>query len=790
MSLTHNYIQHFTVIRRSLVEEVGGFREGFEGAQDLDLYLRVLEKTVPERVKHLPFVCYHWRSHPESTASSGIQKRYVFDSARTGIAEALERRRFRATPFLPDWAKKANCCLYQLKWSPDILRENPVTIVIPTKNCGALLQKCLASLERTVDPAYVSVVIVDDFSEEESTRNFLKQLESRRPLRCRVIQPRSRPAQFNFSLLINEGVAAADGPLVLLLNNDTEALAAGWLEEMVGWMSIDGVGAVGAKLLYPDNTIQHAGVVVGPRGGLAEHIFHRLPNDFIGFNFLSHAARDVSAVTAACMLTSKAVFDEVGGFDQEALGMEYNDVDFCLRLGSARKRTVFTPQAVLLHHCGQSRGEGWRPAEHLTFLGRYGRLKDPYYNENLNLELAPVAVNPEHFVHKSRVEKLKVLMISHNLNLEGAPKVLFDHAAYFANLGGYNVTMASRQDGPLREKVEETGITVKIVDRALPEPGESTVAYTNRLRQIGANLDIESFDLIVCNTLTSFWGAMLAGLFNRPVIWHVHESATLDQFFHLDPVPEGLAESCLASADRVVFEAGATRRLISRYQKRDNFTTIAGSIDVSAIDRFCEQHSQRAMKIKHGIDPEKTVVCLIGTACPRKGQHVFLQAIGALQEKWPNEIAKTCFVMLGARESPYLDLLHSQLEMIDGTDTRLIEESHDVFDFYRLTDIFVCASFEESFPRVILEAMAFKLAIIATNVFGIPEIVTNHGEALLVEPGHSLPIAQSIATLLGAPRARGEIGAKAHAKATRLFNSSTQLGRQLDLTKEVVAMHV
>src|SRR5437667_3947115 len=287
MSLTHNYIQHFTVIRKRLLQEVGGFREGFEGALDLDLYLRVLEKTTPERVRHLPFVCYHWRSHPESTASSGGQKNYVFDSAGKSIAEALTRRCIRAVPFLPKWAKKAKCCLYQLKWSPDLLKENPVTIIIPTKNRSDLLQKCLASLERTVDAASVNVIIVDDFSEEESTRSYLKQLSSRTRLPCRVIQPRSRSAELNFSRLINEGVAAATTPLVLLLNNDTEAFDAGWLEEMAGWMSIKGVGAVGAKLLYPDHTIQHAGVIVGSHGGLADHIFHRLPEDGSGFNSLA-----------------------------------------------------------------------------------------------------------------------------------------------------------------------------------------------------------------------------------------------------------------------------------------------------------------------------------------------------------------------------------------------------------------------------------------------------------------------------------------------------------------------
>src|SRR5260370_38195793 len=151
---------------------------------------------------------------------------------------------------------------------------------------------------------------------------------------------------------------------------------------MVGWMSIGGVGAVGAKRLYPDSTIQLAGVVVGERLGLAEHIFHGLGKDIVGVNFLTHAARNVSAVTAACMLTSKAVFDEVNGFDQANFAIEWNDVDYCLRLGQAGKRIVFTPQAVFLHHCGKSRGGlGHRPQEQGKFLRRYPAIKNPVYNE-------------------------------------------------------------------------------------------------------------------------------------------------------------------------------------------------------------------------------------------------------------------------------------------------------------------------------------------------------------------------------------------------------------------------
>ena len=240
----------------------------------------------------------------------------------------------------------------------------------------------------------------------------------------------------------------------------------------------------------------------------------------------------------------------------------------------------------------------------------------------------------------------------------------------------------------------------------------------------------------------------------------------------------------------MVFEANATRQGFEQYEKGDNFTTIPGSIDVDAIDRFRDQHSQLSLKVKHGVDPRKLVVNLIGTTCARKGQLVFMQAIQLMQTKWPEDTANLSFVMLGARESAYLDLLRSKCETIRGTDTRLIEETHDVFDFYRLTDIFVCASFQESFPRVILEAMAFKLPIVTTDVFGIPEMVSNYNEGLLVHPGDPLSIAQSIVNLVQSAKARQELGARAHAKVTRLFNSPKQLGRQLDLTKEVVVRHV
>jgi GT2 family glycosyltransferase len=788
MAITHNYIQHFAVIRASLLRQVGGFRAGFEGAQDLDLYLRVIERTDPSRVQHVPFVCYHWRAHPESTASTAAQKDYVFASARRSIEEALTRRGLRATVFLPDWANQANCCLYQLRWSPELLRENPVTIVIPTKNQGDLLKKCIDSLVRTVETTHLKLIVVDDFSNDESTTRYLRRLNSRKDLDCEVIRPRSQLAEFNFSHLVNAGVAHATTPLVLLLNNDTEALEPGWLEEMVGWMSIHGVGAVGAKLLYPDGTIQHAGVIVGSHGGLAEHIFHRLPGGMIGFNFLSHAARNVTAVTAACMLTSKTAFDEVKGFDETNFGMEYNDVDFCLRLGRAGKRIVFTPQATLLHHCGKSRGVGFRPQEHVNFLKRYPGIRDAYYNGSLDLD-EPGRINSRHFVHANRVGKLKVLEVSHNLNLEGAAKILLDRASYFSSAGDCQVSVLSAAEGSLRSQYDKAEIPVTIVKGRPLHEGEGERETEERLNAIGKDLDLRTFDLVICNTLTSFWGILLARNFALPVIWNIHDSTTLEEFSREAGAPAGLVENCFRHADRVVFVANTTRRMFEQYDSRGTFITIPGSVDVNGIDAYKARQDKDSLRRLHGIDPTATVVSLIGTTCARKGQHLFLEAIRKLQFEGGVDPAHVCFLMVGARESPYLDFLRDQLEASGVKNTFLIEEREDVYDFFCLSDIFVCASFRESFPRVILEAMAFRLGIVSAEVVGVQELISDGNEGFLVPIGDALQLAQRIMWLLEKGDVREELGAKAHAKATRLFNSNLRLPRYLSLAREVVAKH-
>ncbi|MBK8476761.1 MAG: glycosyltransferase [Opitutaceae bacterium] len=366
MAITHNYTHHLSVLRRSVVTAVGGLRPEFNGAQDLDLFLRCFERLDPAAIVHVPFVCYHWRAHAESTAARGDQKGYLFDAARLAIAEACTRRGLRATPVLPPLARQYALCLHQLQWDPAVLREHPVTIVIPTRNRADRLARCLASLARTTPPESVRLLVVDAGSDEPAALALLAGLPARTDRHCRVVTAPPSPGEgFDHSRLFNLGAAQADTPLLLLLSPDVEALQPGWLEDLVGWASVPGVGIVGPKLLYPDGTIANAGLGLGRADSLPHALFAHTSADDLGYVvFLPHAARNVAAVSGACLLTRTALHRQLGGFAPQSFPGAYNDVDYCLRAARLGERTVFTPQAVLqcdlAPACERQRGRAGR----------------------------------------------------------------------------------------------------------------------------------------------------------------------------------------------------------------------------------------------------------------------------------------------------------------------------------------------------------------------------------------------------------------------------------------------
>jgi GT2 family glycosyltransferase len=365
--LSMNYITHFTVLRRSLLEEVGGFRAGYEGSQDYDVLLRFTERT--NRIVHIPKILYHWRKLRGSVAASPHPKSYAHDAGQRALQEALRRR---GCDGAVEWTDLGR---YRVRYK---LQGTPlVSILIPTRDARHLLQQCIESIEQQTRYKRYEVIVLDNESQDPSTLKYLEILA----LKHRVHQI---PGAFNFSAINNVGVTQATGDFLLFLNNDTQVLEPDWLTAMLEQAQRGEIGAVGAKLLYPDRRIQHAGIVLGILGGTG-HAFRFQRPDEAGYHSFSDVIRNCSAVTAACMMIRRRVFEEVGGFDTR-FKVAYNDVDLCLRLRERGYRIVYTPFAVLYHHESATRGTLQPPEEEALYWKSWGEIVsagDSYYNPNL-----------------------------------------------------------------------------------------------------------------------------------------------------------------------------------------------------------------------------------------------------------------------------------------------------------------------------------------------------------------------------------------------------------------------
>lgn len=378
---TVNYICHLFVAKRELVEKVGMLRSEFDGAQDYDFIFRCTEEA--ERICHIPKIMYHWRCHEDSTAENPESKQYAFDAGRRAIEAHYQRKGIHAEVENGEFLG-----LYRTKY---ILDEKPlISIIIPNKDHIDDLDRCVQSiLKKSAYPNYEFVIVENNSTEDETFAYYEKlQKECEKVHVCRYAGP------FNYSKINNFGVSHAAGEYLLLLNNDTEMINEDCLEEMLGYCSRSDVGAVGARLYYEDNTIQHAGVVIG-FGGIAGHCFVQQPRGNTGYCHRIICAQDYSAVTAACMMVKRSVFEEVGGLTEE-LAVAFNDIDFCMKVRQKGYLIVYNPYAELYHYESKSRGLEDTPEklerfhnEIRIFETRWPEIMkngDPYYNPNLSLE--------------------------------------------------------------------------------------------------------------------------------------------------------------------------------------------------------------------------------------------------------------------------------------------------------------------------------------------------------------------------------------------------------------------
>jgi O-antigen biosynthesis protein len=380
--LAQNYVAHLCVYRTDLVRDLGGLETGYDGAQDWDLVLRASAAVDPARIRHVPSVLYHWRAIPGSSARAANEKQYVHAAqrkvldahvARTGTAADVEPAAgiyWRVRYHLPEPAPA-------------------VTLIIPTRDGYRFLHRCIESIAKQTRYANLELIVVDNQSTDPRTRAYLAEIDARPDVTVLRYD-----APFNYAAINNFAASRARGDVLGLVNDDVEAISPGWLEEMVSHAVRPEVGAVGAMLYYPNGTIQHAGIILGI-GGVAGHAHTYQPRGHPGPSCRGLLAQDVSAVTGACMVLRRSVFEEVGGFDDAHLAIAFNDVDLCLRIGALGYRIVWTPFAELYHHESASRGYEETPTQQARFereerymKERWGPIlkNDPAYNPNLALD--------------------------------------------------------------------------------------------------------------------------------------------------------------------------------------------------------------------------------------------------------------------------------------------------------------------------------------------------------------------------------------------------------------------
>lgn len=785
-SLSGLFPGQLALVRNDRFLALGSFRPTAEHVAWYDLLLRLGDKLSARAVAHVPLVCHHaWAGAPCELDLAHP----AYEQARAALAETMQRRAWDAAPFLPEAGHHRRQLFHQLRWDDRLLSRCAVTIVIPTRDKLHLLQECIELLDETVDWRWVKLVIVDDHSRDADAVRYLERITQRNDLQCVVVRLPDPHAPFNYSRLVNAALPHLDTPLVLHLNNDVNALARGWLEEMVGWFTQADVGVVGAKLVFPDKTLNHTGIVVGPHGGLADTPFARVPEHEVDVAWHA-AAREVSAVTGACLLTRSDLYRQLGGFDETAFGVAYNDVDYCLRVVAAGYRVIYTPQAKLMHWGSATRGVTFDEAEHVAWLRRYPLYRDRFFSASLELAGNRVRCRGAIDLRTDRAGKLRLLLLTHNLNLEGAPLFLLEYATWMVREAGFEIEVLAGQDGPLRGAYEALGARILVASAGELYASPNEEVFHERLGDLSQHVDDwDRIDLVVCNTLVSFWGVLMARRAGKPSLFYIHESTSVFRFF--EPKFElglhHLVHDALGSATRTLFLCEATRRYYAD-SDRGNFRIVPSWIKLDEIAAFRARHTRAEMRRKHGFRDDEIVIANIGTVCERKGQHVFIRAVDHFNHHY-HGAAPVKFVLVGARPGIFLDLLNRDIARLELNNLSQVPETREVFDFFVLADMFVCSSYEESFPRVVMEAMAFETPIVSTDVHGIVDLIGQRQDGYLVRAGDVEGLSRMMRTCLAKERSGKSLAPTAYSRVLRERDSLKVLPFHVALAREAWLAH-
>ena len=730
-----------------------------DGAQDWDLALRCTEKN--PQIYHIPRILYHWRQVPGSAASAVDAKPWAFDAQVRCIQTHLQRLGVQHAQVV-----SPSLGSVRVLWPTTGMK---VSIIIPNKDKVELLRPCLTSLLTLTSYPNYEIIVVDTGSTKAETHLYYADLATEPHVHIVKFT-----GPFNYSIVNNFGVSQATGDLLLFLNNDTQVLEADWLTELVGWAERPEVGIVGCKLIRPNGTIQHAGIIMGLEGH-GSHVFDGDLEHHYGPFGSSEWVRDYHAVTGACLMIRRAVFEQVGGYDS-AYQIGYGDIDLCLRTVEAGYRVVYTPFARLLHHEGGTRGLSLPASDVLRASCKMFSMiqaGDPFYNPNLSYNQRRTAISVPG--EESRTERLfyiltqfdmvnpgspevqqispialpisarppnselarKLLLVSHDLSLSGAPLILYHLARYLVQ-NGFTITVLSSSDGPLHELYTQANINVVIEPAALDDA------------RVLAALTVEH-GLVLANTILTWRAVHAARAFKRPCVWWIHES----QFGQQLATTKRQIANAFTITDKIVFATKTTAALYAGFCAPNNVVCLQYGLDVPTPE-----------VLPHGFEkkPDKFYVVNIASVERRKGQDVLLESIAML----PDDIRSQFEVYLVGRalEQTYYRALAKRFKNLKNVHF-VGEVNHPTaLAYLQAADVFALPSRDEVLPLILLEAMALGKGIVVSRVGGIAEVIEHGINGLLVEPANVRVLAQSLELLYNNREVLAQLGSQAQTTYT------------------------
>ena len=732
--LTTNYFNHILVVKKALCEKVK-YRSEFDGCQDWDFILRLIEIT--DKVYHIPKVLYNWRTLEGSISTSGDAKENMsfYDKCEKVINLHLKRNSIPAIAERPQFAKDQGVVLFEINSTETAIED--LSIIINIKST-AYKSGLIESVVTAIGSGNNEIIVFHDGSSDEIVKAFV----SKSFKQYKLFKSEGKA----LSEIFNHGAKEAAYGDLLFLDQQITSVTKQLLLNLQLFAKRDKMGVLGSKLREADNIVHSMGYILGLTNEIYNDLyptkaFANEENDH-GYFFFKQIIKNYSAIGKELFYVKKELFESLDGFDSNAFSNTLFDIDFCMRASKNGYRHVTLPGETKIMI---SEKEAFNLMDLKHFHDRYPKAKDPFYNENFSeFDLYDYKIT-DRSSSKIKDAKMRILFCTHNLNFEGAPIHIFEiiEQMVSSSKGNFEIEVYSPVDGPLKDRYENMGVAVNLVSHIIntdPNKFKSELQFEQNIAQIAKWMSGNTYDFVFCNTVLSFEFILAADIASIPSVWNIHESTPITSFFRADSFNiYARLEKAFRVVSEVVFSSKNTADLYKSFLVRNNYTIITNGIKEDEIIEFKSENSKASIRKELGIKEHNQVYLSLGSFGARKGQMDFVLAAIEMLKQHANPKELT-FVMVGADKAPakfsYTDNIHYLIKKSGFKDCfKVLPVVPNVNSYYRASDVFVCTSYNESSPRVILIAMLFDLPIITTPVYGIKEQVIENENALFYSPG-------------------------------------------------------